>query len=268
MSRGVHGAGGRGPAGRAEVAARGEGAELRRMLLRTVLPTGVVLAAVLAVYGGTGHDLTIILQDRFPDDSEWSGVLTVVAGSALMVCAGVALGALVVARTLRGTRGGAPPVERAGLALATLLIVLGFDDMMMVHDAVLPGAGVPEDVGLALYAVLGVGLAAWALPPLRGAGLSLCFVAALALLAGSLGGDVLESLVEDSAPGPAGVLGHAEDVVKLLAYSALGRVGVLVGRRVLDGAVAGATQRPGSTQRSPGGVGGADDSSVTIPLRF
>ena len=82
---------------------RGELAELSRLLLRTVLPATLGIGLVLAAYGGTGHDPDIILQDRFPDVSEYSGLLTIVFGTAVLVCAGMALGSVVVSRAWFGT---------------------------------------------------------------------------------------------------------------------------------------------------------------------
>ncbi|GLZ52232.1 hypothetical protein [Actinomycetospora sp. NBRC 106378] len=225
---------------------RSDLAEAARMLLRTVLPVGVLLGLALAVYGGTGHDLTIVLQDRFPEDSEYSGLFTIAFSSALMVCAGTALGALVVSRAwarTTGTTAANSPALTAGLALAVLCVWLGFDDMMMVHDAVLPGAGIPEDAALAVYAVLGLALVAWAFRPMRSERLGLTFLTGLALLGGSLGGDVLESLFEGRNDRIATFLGHAEDVVKFLAYAALCHLCVLLARRIMARTLAAATEK-------------------------
>lgn len=244
---------------------RSDLAEAVRMLVRTVLPVGVVLVLALAVYGGTGHDLTIVLQDRFPEDSEYSGLFTIVFSSALMVCAGIALGSLVVARawsTATGDARASSPAVTAGLAVAVLCVFLGFDDMMMVHDAILPGAGIPEDAGLAVYGVIGLALVAWAFRPMRAERLGLTFLAGLALLGGSLGGDVLESLFEESSPGLASVLGHAEDVVKFLAYAALCHLCVLLARRVMARTLAAATERAAREAVERSGV-----PSGRVPLR-
>ena len=244
---------------------RSDLAEAVRMLVRTVLPVGVVLVAALAVYGGTGHDLTIVLQDRFPGDSEYSGLFTIMFSSALMVCAGIALGSLVVARAWSAATGDArasSPAVTAGLAVAVLCIFLGFDDVMMVHDAVLPGAGIPEDVGLGVFGVTGLALAAWAFRPMRAERLGLTFLVGLALLGGSLGGDVLESLLEDSNPGLASLLGHAEDVVKFLAYTALCHLCVLIARRVMARTLAAATERAAREAVERSGV-----PSGRVPLR-
>lgn len=225
---------------------RSDLAEAGRMLLRTVLPVGILLGLALAVYGGTGHDLTIVLQDRFPEDSEYSGLFTIMFSSALMVCAGVALGSLVVSRAWArstGATGASSPALRAGLAVAVLCVFLGFDDMMMVHDAVLPGAGIPEDAALGAYALLGIVLVAWAFRPLLAERLGLTFLVGLALLAGSLGGDVLESLFEGRNDRIATFLGHAEDVVKFLAYAALCHLCVLLARRVMARTLAAATEK-------------------------
>lgn len=217
------------------------------MMVRTVLPVGVVLGLALTVYGGTGHDLDIVLQDRFPDDSEYSGLFTIVFGSALMVCAGMALGALVASRAwfrIAGAADGASPAAlRAGLALSSLLIFIGFDDVMMVHDAVLTGAGVPEKVGLAAYAVVGVVLVAFAFRPLRSEGLGLAFLGALALLAGSLGGDIVEEFFKTRNPDLSVIIGHGEDIVKFLAYAALCHLCVILARRIFARTLQSATER-------------------------
>ncbi len=214
---------------------RGELAELGRMLLRTVLPVGAALGVALAVYGSTGHDLTTVLQDRFPEDSEFSGLFTITFSSALLVCAGVTLGAVVAARAWLRTAAGSSSVSAipAGLAVSVLLIVIGFDDMMMVHDAMVPGgAGIPESVGLAAYGLVGAVLMALAFRPIRREGLALCFLGGLGLLAGSLGGDVLELLVKDASPALSTALGHAEDITKFLAYAALCHLCLLLARRI------------------------------------
>lgn len=240
-------------------AGRGEVAELVRMLVRTVLPTGVLLSVILAVYAGTGHPVDRILQDRFPDDSEWSGFLTIVFGSALLVCAGIALGALVVARAWYGSPAAdgspRPPAVVAGLALSLLVVMIAFDDLMMVHDSLLPGSGLPESVGLAFYGAIGLVLAAWAVGPMRTEGLALTFLGALTLLAGSLGGDVLEELAKGRDPALAVVLGHLEDVVKLLAYSALCHLCVLLALRVFSRVLQANTERAAreAAERAPRG---------------
>ncbi len=225
---------------------RSDLAEAGRMLLRSVLPAAVLLCLALAVYGGTGHDLTIVLQDRFPEDSEYSGLFTIMFSSALMVCAGIALGSLVVSRAWgrwTGDEGATSPAQTAGLAVAILCIWLGFDDMMMVHDAVLPGMGIPEEAGLAVYAVVGIVLVVWAFRPLRRERLGLTFLAGLALLGGSLVGDEAEDFFETRIPPLATFLGHAEDVVKFLAYVALCHLCVLLARRVMARTLQAATER-------------------------
>jgi hypothetical protein len=255
---------------------RSDLAEAGRMLLRTVLPVGVVLGLALVVYGGTGHDLTIVLQDRFPDVSEYSGLFTIMFSSALMVCAGVAIGSLVVTRAWSrwtGDDGAASPAQTAGLAVAILCVWLGFDDMMMVHDAVLPGMGIPETAALAVYAVVGLVLVAWAYRPLRRERLGLTFLTGLALLGGSLVGDEAEDFFETRIPPLATFLGHAEDVVKFLAYAALCHLCVLLARRVMSRTMQVATERAAreavARTRAPVPVAvvpsRADDRTVPIP---
>ncbi len=264
-------------------AERSDLGEAGRMLLRTVLPVGVLLGLALAAYGGTGHDLTIVLQDRFPDDSEYSGLFTIVFSSALMVCAGIAIGSLVVCRgwsRSTGDEGATSPAQTAGLAVAILCIWLGFDDVMMIHDAVLPGMGIPEVAGLAVYAVIGVVLVAWAFGPLRREGLGLTFLAGLALLGGSLVGDEAEDFFEDRIPALATFLGHAEDVVKFLGYVALCHLCVLLARRVMARTMAAATERAAreaverssATTRVPlrvaAAVSSPADDDRTTPIRL
>jgi hypothetical protein len=243
---------------------RSDLAEAGRMLLRSVLPAGVLLGLALAVYGGTGHDLTIVLQDRFPEDSEYSGLFTIMFSSALMVCAGIAIGSLVVSRAWSRSTGDADatsPAQTAGLAVAILCVWLGFDDMMMVHDAVLPGMGIPENAGLAVYAVIGIALVAWAFGPLRRERLGLTFLCGLALLAGSLVGDEAEDFFEDRIPPLATFLGHAEDVVKFLGYVAFCHLCVLLARRVMARTLQAATERAAreAVERSGG--------TAQVPMR-
>jgi hypothetical protein len=234
------------PAGPAPVE-RGELAELGRLLLRTVLPTTLGLAVVLAVYGGTGHDLDIILQDRFPDVSEYSGLLTIAFGTAVLVCAGMALGSVVVSRAwFRTAANGAtaPPAVRASLILAIFLIFIAFDDIMMVHDAMLTGAGIPEEVGLGAYVVVGVVLIAILVRPIRSEGLGLCLLAALGLLGASLGGDIVESFLKSiDADTASRLVGYAEDTVKFIAYAAFCHLAVLLARRVFARTLQSATER-------------------------
>ena len=270
-SRGAH------PAGPVPVE-RSDLAEAGRMLLRTVLPTAVLLCAALAVYAGTGHDPTIVLQDRFPDDSEYSGLFTILFSSALMVCAGVAIGSIVVSRAWsRSTDddGATSPARTAGLAVAVLCVWLGYDDMMMVHDAILPGMGIPETAGLAVYAVVGVALVVWAFRPLRRERLGLTFLTGLALLGGSLVGDEAEDFFEKRIPPLATFLGHAEDVVKFLAYVALCHLCVLLARRVMARTLQAATERAAREaveRASPRRVaatvlpGRPDDRTTPIPV--
>jgi len=123
------------------------------------------------------------------------------------------------------------------------LFWLGYDDMMMVHDAILPGMGIPETAGLALYAVVGVALVVWAFRPLRRERLGLTFLTGLALLGGSLVGDEAEDFFEKRIPPLATFLGHAEDVVKFLAYVALCHLCVLLARRVMARTLQAATER-------------------------
>jgi hypothetical protein len=229
------------------------------------------------VYGGTGHDLTIVLQDRFTDESEFSGLFTIVFSSALMVCAGVAVGSLVVSRAWSrstGDEGATSPAQTAGLAVAVLCVWLGFDDVMMVHDAVLPGLGIPETAGLAVNGVIGLALIAWAFRPLRRERLGLTFLAGLALLAGSLVGDEAEDFSETRIPPLATFLGHAEDVVKFLAYVALCHLCVLLARRVMSRTLQAATERAAreaversaTTRPTPDARPGPTPRPVSMPV--
>jgi TRAP-type C4-dicarboxylate transport system permease small subunit len=186
--------------------------------------------------------------------------------SALMVCAGIAIGSLVVSRAwsrFTADEGATSPAQTAGLAVAILCVWLGFDDMMMVHDAVLPGMGIPETAGLAVYAVIGIALVAWAFRPLRRERLGLTFLTGLALLGGSLVGDEAEDFFEDRIPPLATFLGHAEDVVKFLAYVALCHLCVLLARRVMARTLQAATERAAreAVERSNG------RSPSRVPMR-
>jgi hypothetical protein len=226
---------------------RGELAELGRMLLRTVLPASLGIGVVLAVYGGTGHDIDIILQDRFPDVSEYSGLLTIAFGTAVLVCAGMALGSVVVSRAWFDSAANgatAPPAVRASLILSIFLIFIAFDDIMMVHDAMLTGAGIPEEVGLGAYVVVGVVLIAVLVRPIRSEGLGLCLLAALGLLGASLGGDIVESVLKAiDAETASRLVGYAEDAIKFVAYAAFCHLAVLLARRVFARTLQSATER-------------------------
>jgi bacterioferritin-associated ferredoxin len=173
-----------------------------------------------------------------------------------------------------GQAAASSPALTAGLAVSVLCIWLGFDDMMMVHDAVLPGMGIPEDAALAVYAVLGVVLVAWAFRPLLAERLGITFLVGLALLGGSLGGDVLESLFEGRDERIAQFLGHAEDVVKFLAYAALCHLCVLLARRIMARTLAAATEKAAREAVERAGVRsgasvltGATTGSGRVPLR-
>ena len=133
---------------------------------------------------------------------------------------------------------------RASLILSVFLIFIAFDDMMMVHDAMLTGAGIPEEVALGAYVVVGVVLIAVLVRPIRSEGLGLCLLAALGLLGASLGGDIVESVLKATdAETAAQLVGYAEDAVKFIAYAAFCHLAVLLARRVSARTLQSATER-------------------------
>jgi hypothetical protein len=109
--------------------------------------------------------------------------------------------------------------------------------------------------------VIGVVLVVWAFGPLRRERLGLTFLCGLALLGGSLVGDEAEDFFEDRIPALATFLGHAEDVVKFMAYVALCHLCVLLARRVMARTLQAATERSAreAVERSGG--------SSQVPMR-
>lgn len=97
----------------------------------------------------------------------------------------------------------APPSHRGPLLLlAVLCATLAVDDTFLVHDSILPGRGVPEDLVLVGYVVVAVVLAwLWWTTSWRPTVLA-AFFGGAAALAVSVGADVVHTLpylVEDGA---------------------------------------------------------------------
>lgn len=121
------------------------------------------------------------------------------------------------------TPGRAVQLALAAAAVAVLTALLGLDDTLLLHDAVLPGRGVPEGLVLVLYTVAGLALA-WSWLPERRSAPGAAFFAGAALL----GLSVLMDAVSLHA--------HvAEESAKLLGILAWGVCGAWAFSEAVDG---------------------------------
>jgi cytochrome bd-type quinol oxidase subunit 2 len=163
-------------------------------------------AALLILLVLTGTGLAAEVSERIPEVSDltrdptavagvpwWTGVISRLTNLCWAVAAAVnAMAARVAAGRQR----------RALLLLAGLCAVLALDDTMLVHDSIMPGHGVPEDLLLLVYAVAGLALAVlWVRTSWRREVVG-AFFAGAAALGLSVAADVVHSLpflVEDGA---------------------------------------------------------------------
>ena len=217
---------------------RGEFGNLWRTLTRTVLPAGIGMAVFLVGFAASHHAIEIALQDQdtAPGTSPWSGLFTFLGCGALVVSVGVLLGALDLARA-RDARVGPGPdrrTARAGAGVAILMLLVAFDDIFMIHDAILPSFHVPEVVGNGFYVVVGGAIVLWVMAPVHRVGLLLSMLPGLAGLAVSVAGDKLEDVFEVTDPALSHLLGNAEDISKYLGYAALCSVLVVFARAVVN----------------------------------
>jgi hypothetical protein len=147
----------------------------------------------------------------------------------------VLLGALDLARAWRRRVG--PGQDRrlidAGFGVAVLMLLVAFDDIFMIHDAILPSFRIPEVVGNGFYVVVGGALVLWVMGPVHRLGLLLSLLAGLGGLAVSVAGDKLEDVFEVTDPTLSHLLGNAEDISKFLGYAALCAVLVVFARLVV-----------------------------------
>ncbi|NMO88435.1 hypothetical protein [Actinomycetospora sp. TBRC 11914] len=238
---------------------RGELGELWRTVSRAVVPAGIGFAVVLTAFAASGHAIEIALQDQdtSPGSSAWSGLFTFVCCGALVVAAGVLLGALDLARTRPGADRRA---LRAGLGVVVLVLLVAFDDVFMIHDSILPSFRIPEIVGNGFYVVVGAAILLWVALPVHRLGLLLPMLLGLAGLAVSVAGDKLEDVFEVTDPSLSHLLGNAEDVTKYLGYAALCYVLVAFARSVTN-----RTVRDVPLARVPGThpTGAPDRSMIT-----
>jgi hypothetical protein len=230
------------------------------MVRSTILPTALVIAVVLTGWAVShrsgGHVVAFLLGDRDTGDqgSEWTGFAKFLASEALLAVTGVLLFAVGLAHAWRRRGGGPSPAGRGDLGIAALVVVLVLDDLFVLHHTVLPGIGVPADVGTACYLVaLGL-LLACGRRPAREAGIGLSFVAAVAWLAVAA---VLVAVAAhlEGTPEPVGALANAGGVVKYLGVAALCWVLVARARHVV-----------GRTVRPPRDPAAAGADAVTGPL--
>jgi hypothetical protein len=217
---------------------RGELGHLGRTITRAVVPAGLGIAVFLVAFAATHHAIEIALQDQdtAPGASQWSGLFTFLGCGALVVSVGVLLGALDLARAWYRRVG--PGQDRravhAGVGVAILVLLIAFDDIFMIHDAILPSFHIPEVVGNGFYVVAGGAVMLWVMAPVHRLGLLLPMFTGLAGLAVSVGGDKLEDVFEVSDPTLSHLLGNAEDISKFLGYAALCYVLVAFARTLAD----------------------------------
>jgi len=168
------------------------------------MQSAVAVVLVVLVMVATG--LAAEVSGRISDVGELTRDPTAVAGvpwwtgaisrlTNLLWAAAAALNALA-ARA-------APASHRSPLLLlAALCAALAVDDTLLVHESIMPGHGVPEDLVLVLYAVVALVLAGlWWTTSWRRTVLA-AFFGGAAALAVSVGADVVHTvplLVEDGA---------------------------------------------------------------------
>jgi hypothetical protein len=216
----------------------GELRQLGRTITRTVVPAGIGIALVLVGFAASHHAIEIALQDQdtAPGASQWSGLFTFLGCGALVVSVGVLLGALDMARAWYSRPG--PGQDRravhAGVGVAILMLLIVFDDIFMIHDAILPSFHIPEIVGNGFYVVVGGAVVLWVMAPVHRLGLLLPMFTGLVGLAISVGGDKLEEVFEVSDPTLSHLLGNAEDISKYLGYAALCYVLVVFARTIVN----------------------------------
>ncbi len=92
-----------------------------------------------------------------------------------------------------------PSLRRPLLLLGGLCALLAVDDTLLVHEEVMPSAGIPEAPLLAVYPLAGVVLARW-FWPLRRTAVGAVFFTGAGMLAVSLAADAFlaQLLVEDT----------------------------------------------------------------------
>jgi hypothetical protein len=217
---------------------RGELANLGRTIARIVVPAGIGVAVFLVAFAASQHAIEIALQDQdtAPGASRWSGLFTFLYCGALVVSVGVLLGALDLARAWHRVvgPGGDRRAVRAGLGVAVLILLIAFDDIFMIHDAILPSFHIPEVVGNGFYVVVGGALVLWVMAPVHRLGLLFPMLLGLGGLAVSVAGDKLEDVFEVTDPTLSHLLGNAEDISKYLGYTALCYVLVMFARAVVN----------------------------------
>ena len=123
----------------------------------------------------------------------WTGSISRLSN--LCWAAAAALNALAAQAAPRSHR-------RPLLLLAALCTMLAVDDTMLVHDAILPTHGVPEDLVLGVYAVVALVLAWWWWKTRWRPTVLFAFLGGAAALAFSVAADVVHTLpylLEDGA---------------------------------------------------------------------
>lgn len=137
---------------------------------------GVLMAAVTGVTALSDRipDAGYLLRDTtvIADLPYWSGAV----GRLITLCWAVAATVTVLAGLVSPR-----PRRRLLLALGVLIGVLGLDDALLAHEAVLPGRGIPEGLVLVLYACAGLALG-WAWLPEARSAVGAAFFTGAALL--------------------------------------------------------------------------------------
>lgn len=172
--------------------------------------------------------LMTVMSERIPDVGFLTRDPTVVAGVAWWTGALSVLTNLcwAVAGTvnLMAARVSPPPLQRSLLCLGALCIALGVDDSLRIHETVMPGLGVRENVVLASYGVVGLMLARYFWSQ-RATGVGAAFFTGAAMLGISVSIDLVSKtlfLPEDGAKllgvlawGFCGVWAHSDSLERL-----------------------------------------------------